>query len=79
MAAIALSASYMKSMGVVPGQRLEVEVNGSIKPVYAYATASADEKGVDVSLSAAKELGAKVGDKIIIRQLSEAPPQISEK
>jgi len=79
--AIGLRPSEMKSIGIISGQKLEAEVNGAIIPVYAYALASNDDaaQGINISPTAAKDLGAKVGDKITLRQLQEAPPKILEK
>jgi hypothetical protein len=74
---ISMPLSHMRSMGIVSGQKLEVEVNGASRAVYAYAQSI--DGNVYINIAAAKDLSAKVGDKIIVRQLSEAPPRITEK
>lgn len=78
--AIGLRPSEMESIGIISGQKLEAEVNGAAVPVYAYALASNDNAaGINISPAAAKDLGAKVGDKITLRQLQESPPRMIEK
>jgi hypothetical protein len=74
---ISMPLSHMKSMGIVSGQKLEVEVNGASQAVYAYSQSA--DSNVYINTAAAKDLGAKIGDKMIVRQLSEAPPRIVEK
>jgi hypothetical protein len=78
--AIGLRPAEMESIGIISGQKLEAEVNGSSIPVYAYALASNDNaQGINISPAAAKDLGAKVGDKITLRALQESPPKMTEK
>ncbi len=78
--AIGLRSAEMESIGIISGQKLEAEVNGSAIPVYAYAIAANDNaQGINISPAAAKNLGAKVGDKITLRALQESPPKITEK
>ena len=78
--AIGLRPAEMESIGIISGQKLEAEVNGSAIPVYAYALASNDNaQGINISPAAAKDLGAKVGDKIILRPLQESPPRMTIK
>jgi len=78
--AIGLRPAEMESIGIISGQKLEAEVNGSAIPVYAYALASNDNaQGINISPAAAKDLGAKIGDKITLRALQESPPKMTVK
>jgi len=77
---IGLHLGELESIGIISGQKLEAEVNGSAIAVYAYALASSDgTSGISISPSAARDLGAKVGDKIILRALQESPPKLTTK
>lgn len=75
---VGMPSVQISSLGVSPGQNVEVEINGKTTSAFVYATKEL-VAGVKVSPSVATTLGLKIGDKIVLRKPSEGLPPISNK
>ncbi len=75
---VGLPRNQIASLGVAPGQKVEVEANGTVAPAIVYASLDLSD-GAKVSPAIASKLKIKIGDKITLRKISETVPPISKK